>query len=176
MWAHAATRAGGDFTIQSQDTQRVAATPQTKKIGPKPRMNRMDFPIPRRIRFACGVLSSSTPTPEIIETYPGTRGSTQGERKETRPARNAAIMEGFGRFDIDFNCTCCGPTLQNQTRGSGLSCRMCRGRSCSNCEPRRSHPSAKNAEERGSLICCVVSERRSNAIELVALKPDQPWA
>jgi hypothetical protein len=31
--------------------------------------------------------------PEIIEIYPGTSGSTQGERNDTRPAVNAAISE-----------------------------------------------------------------------------------
>src|SRR5258708_5716456 len=33
------------------------------------------------------------PMPESIEMYPGTRGSTQGERKETNPARKAPRSE-----------------------------------------------------------------------------------
>src|SRR5215469_11144877 len=37
------------------------------------------------------------------ETYPGTSGSTQGERKETRPARKAAM--GVGLAIPDY-CTC----------------------------------------------------------------------
>jgi hypothetical protein len=47
-------------------------------------------------------LSSSTPTPEISDTYPGTSGSTQGERNETTPAINAAIGVGFA---IRVYCT-----------------------------------------------------------------------
>jgi hypothetical protein len=35
----------------------------------------------------------SMPMPESIEMYPGTRGSTQGERNETSPAINAAARE-----------------------------------------------------------------------------------
>ena len=63
-------------------------------------MNPTEFTITRRISWPCGAFSSSTPTPEIRETYPGTRGSTQGERKEIRPAKNAAI--GSGRLDIQL--------------------------------------------------------------------------
>src|ERR1700676_2554715 len=33
--------------------------------------------------------------PESIETYPGTRGNTQGDRKETSPARNTAKIDRF---------------------------------------------------------------------------------
>src|SRR5947209_726143 len=36
--------------------------------------------------------SSSTLAPEIRDIYPGTRGSTQGEMNERKPATNAAIM------------------------------------------------------------------------------------
>ena len=63
----------------------------------KPRMNPIEFTITRRISWPCGDFSSSTPAPEIRETYPGTSGSTQGERNEIRPAKNAAI--GSGRLD-----------------------------------------------------------------------------
>jgi hypothetical protein len=38
--------------------------------------------------------------PEMRETYPGTSGSTQGERNETIPATNTAI--GKGNEDISF--------------------------------------------------------------------------
>src|SRR5579863_6898843 len=63
-----------------------------------PRMNAMEFSMTLRNSCDSWVLSCSTPTPEISETYPGTRGSTHGDRKETRPARNAAI--GRGRLFI----------------------------------------------------------------------------
>ena len=42
--------------------------------------------------------NSSTPAPEIRETYPGTSGKTHGDRNEIRPAKNAAI--GRGSDDI----------------------------------------------------------------------------
>ena len=54
----------------------------------------------RRISWACGDLSSSTPAPEIRDTYPGTSGSTQGERNEIKPAKKAAM--GSGRLFISF--------------------------------------------------------------------------
>jgi hypothetical protein len=44
--------------------------------------------------------SSSTPAPEISDTYPGTSGKTHGERNETKPAKKAAI--GSGNVDIAF--------------------------------------------------------------------------
>ena len=49
-------------------------------------------------QMTLGDLSSSTPAPEISETYPGTSGSTQGERNEIRPAKKAA--SGNGRLVI----------------------------------------------------------------------------
>ncbi len=49
-------------------------------------------------RGAWPCFSSSTPIPESIEMYPGTSGSTHGERKETNPATNAANTETSMRF------------------------------------------------------------------------------
>jgi hypothetical protein len=66
----------------------------------KPRMNPIEFTMMRRMSCDCGDFSSSTPAPEMRETYPGTNGSTQGERNEINPARNAAM--GSGRLDIVF--------------------------------------------------------------------------
>jgi hypothetical protein len=45
--------------------------------------------------------SSSTLAPEIREMYPGTRGSTHGDKNETIPARNTAI--GRGNEDINLS-------------------------------------------------------------------------
>ena len=61
------------------------------------------------------------PAPEIRERYPGTSGSTQGERNEMSPAKKAAI--GSGRLDMR-------PLLylpefffvSNQTIGAEISC------------------------------------------------------
>src|ERR1700680_1612050 len=60
----------------------------------KPRMNAMEFSMTLRSRWDSCVLSCSTPTPEISETYPGTSGSTHGERNDTSPARKAAMGRG----------------------------------------------------------------------------------
>jgi hypothetical protein len=63
-------------------------------------MNPIELIITRRINCACDdPFNSSTPTPEINETYPGTSGNTQGERNDSSPATNAAI--GSGRLDIN---------------------------------------------------------------------------
>jgi hypothetical protein len=42
--------------------------------------------------------SASTLLPEMSETYPGTSGNTQGDRKDRTPATKAAI--GSGKLDI----------------------------------------------------------------------------
>src|SRR5471032_1787407 len=67
-------------------------------------MNPMEFNMTRRLSWPCEVLSCSTPTPEMRETYPGTRGRTQGDRKEISPATKTP--SGSGRFNIDLYCTC----------------------------------------------------------------------
>jgi hypothetical protein len=41
-----------------------------------------------------GSLSSSKPTPEMSDMYPGISGKTHGVRNETNPAANAAIGRG----------------------------------------------------------------------------------
>src|SRR5579864_1489716 len=110
-----ATLASVCLYIPSAEPIPVAASPSAMKMVLKPRMNPMEFTITRRIRFASGAFSSSTPTPEIMETYPGTSGSTQGERKETKPAKNAPIIEGVGRVDIESYCNCWLLPQQNQT-------------------------------------------------------------
>src|SRR2546430_6193341 len=44
-------------------------------------------------RGCCPCRNCSMPTPDNIEIYPGTSGSTHGERNETSPARNEAANE-----------------------------------------------------------------------------------
>src|ERR1700675_3294564 len=63
-----------------------------------PSMNAMEFNMTLRSSWDSCVLSCSTPTPEISDTYPGTSGSTHGERNDTKPARKAAT--GRGRLVI----------------------------------------------------------------------------
>src|SRR5438876_6596612 len=69
-----------------------------------PSMKPTEFSMTLRSSCASCDLSSSTPAPEISDTYPGTSGSTQGERNDTNPATKAAI--GSGSVDIQKYCTC----------------------------------------------------------------------
>src|SRR5580765_7699916 len=72
----------------------VAAAPNITKTTVNPRMNISECNSTVLSSLRSFVCSSSTLAPEIKETYPGTSGSTQGERNETIPARNAAIGRG----------------------------------------------------------------------------------
>src|SRR5262249_30980100 len=54
-------------------------------------MNKTEFNATARILFPSRCFSSSIPELEIREMYPGTNGSTHGERNEINPAMNAAI-------------------------------------------------------------------------------------
>src|SRR5215472_11633243 len=114
-------------TIDSECLYLAATWPISVEIAPKvmkttlnPRMNPIEFTITRRISCACGDFSSSTPAPEISDTYPGTSGSTQGERKETSPARKAAV--GRGSVDMRLYCTCWSYPL-NKTPSKEISYR-----------------------------------------------------
>src|SRR5215469_1746740 len=92
-------------TIDRECLYRAAIWPISVEIAPSvtnttlnPRMNPTELTITRRINCDWGDLSSSTPAPEINETYPGTSGKTQGDRNEMSPAMKAAI--GSGRLDM----------------------------------------------------------------------------
>jgi hypothetical protein len=67
----------------------------------KPKMKAAEFSISLRSTRASWDFSSSTPVPEINDTYPGTSGRTQGDRKEISPAKNAAM--GRGKLVIVFS-------------------------------------------------------------------------
>src|SRR5580698_1627329 len=60
----------------------------------KPMMKAAELSITLRKSWPSFIFSCSTPTPEIKETYPGTSGSTQGDRKEINPATKAASGKG----------------------------------------------------------------------------------
>src|SRR5438105_4890448 len=73
------------------------------KTSEKPRMKASEWMIvSRRTRGpALPAVSSSNETPVMKVTYEGTSGSTQGEMKETTPARKAARSETW--FTCDSN-------------------------------------------------------------------------
>src|SRR6266700_537751 len=91
-----------------------------------PAIKANEFSITFRRTDASCTFNSSTPTPEISDTYPGTSGNTQGERNETKPARKAAI--GSGRFAIQRYCTfypCTGAQYHRSCAvGAGLLTRF----------------------------------------------------
>src|SRR5882672_7539397 len=98
-----AIRASSDLYCANSCPTSVEIAPSVMNTILKPRMNAAEFSITLRKNCPCSVLSSSTPTPEIKETYPGTRGSTHGERNEINPATKAA--SGSGKVDIKFYCS-----------------------------------------------------------------------
>src|ERR1700693_4790631 len=69
----------------SSDLYRASSCPTSVEIAPsvtnttlKPRIKPMEFSITLENRRDSGAFNSSTPAPEINDTYPGTRGKTQG--------------------------------------------------------------------------------------------------
>src|ERR1700728_2057509 len=99
-----ATRASSDLYCARNWPTSVEIAPKVIKTILKPKMKAAELNITLRKSCPSCDFSCSTPTPEIRETYPGTSGSTHGERNEIRPAKNAAI--GSGRLDMRFYCTC----------------------------------------------------------------------
>src|SRR5580692_4123509 len=69
----------------------------------KPMMKAAELSITLRKSWPSFIFSCSTPTPEISETYPGTSGSTQGDRNENNPATKAA--SGNGKLVIFIYCS-----------------------------------------------------------------------
>src|SRR5437588_3662585 len=81
----------------------LATAPSTMNTRLNPMMNIIEFSITERMSLESWCFSSSTPAPEMSETYPGTSGRTQGERNEIRPAKNAA--SGSGSEDMKAYCS-----------------------------------------------------------------------
>src|ERR1035441_786802 len=101
----------------------VEIAPSVMKTMLKPMMNAAELSITLRKSWPSFIFNCSTPTPEIRETYPGTSGSTQGERNEISPATKAA--NGSGRVDIFSYCSegsnVCTGILLDAFRKVGLS-------------------------------------------------------
>src|ERR1019366_9327047 len=84
----------------------VATAPSAINTTLNPRMNITEFSSTERLSLRLADCNWSTLVPEISETYPGTSGKMQGERKDKSPARNTAI--GSGRLDIRLYLTARG--------------------------------------------------------------------
>src|SRR5215470_735633 len=65
-----------------------------------PTMNIREFSITVRSTLSSRVFRFSILAPEISDTYPGTSGSTHGERKDNKPATKAAIGRGVPDIDV----------------------------------------------------------------------------
>src|SRR5580658_4192839 len=107
MMTAPAMRASNDLYCARTCPTSVEIAPRVMKTMLKPMMNAAEFSITLRNSCPSFNFSCSTPTPEIRETYPGTSGSTQGDRNEISPATNTA--SGSGKLDIRFYCS--GQTL-----------------------------------------------------------------
>src|SRR5262245_13086363 len=75
-----------------------AAAPNATKTTVNPRINISECKSTVLSSLRSFDWSSSMLAPEIREMYPGTKGSTQGDRNETIPAMNTAM--GNGNADI----------------------------------------------------------------------------
>ena len=71
-------------------------------ITENPRMKKIELltTVLMREEFSLSACSCSSEIPEMIEMYPGTSGSTQGERKDTTPAANAAKTDTLSIMQI----------------------------------------------------------------------------
>src|ERR1700687_4707407 len=81
----------------------VEIAPSVMKTMLKPMMKAAELSITLRKSSPSFSFSCSTPTPEIRETYPGTSGSTQGDKNEISPATKAA--SGNGKLVISLYCS-----------------------------------------------------------------------
>src|ERR1700681_467696 len=100
-----AIRASSDLYCARTWPTSVEIAPKVMKTMLKPMMNAAELSITLRKSSPSFIFSCSTPTPEIRETYPGTSGSTQGDKKEISPATKAA--SGNGKLVISLYCSDC---------------------------------------------------------------------
>src|SRR6266481_5834647 len=103
MMTTPAMRASSDLYWARTWPTSVEIAPSVMKTMLKPMMNAAELNITLRKSSPSFIFSCSTPTPEIRETYPGTSGSTQGDKNEISPATNAA--SGNGKLVIFLYCS-----------------------------------------------------------------------
>src|SRR5271166_3722817 len=94
MMTAPAMRASSDLYCARTWPTSVEIAPKVIKTMLKPMMNAAELSITLRKSSPSFSFSCSTPTPEIRETYPGTSGSTQGDRNEISPATKTANGNG----------------------------------------------------------------------------------
>src|ERR1022692_4665265 len=117
MMTTPAMRASSDLYCARIWPTSVEIAPKVMKTMLKPMMNAAELSITLRKSSPSFSFNCSTPTPEIRETYPGTSGSTQGDRNEISPATKAA--SGNGRLVIFLYCSDRGDVCTQSTRCVG---------------------------------------------------------
>src|ERR1700694_4424314 len=103
MMTTPAIRARSDLYCASTWPTSVEMAPSVMNTILKPIMNAAEFNITLRKSSPSFSFNCSTPTPEISETYPGTSGSTQGDKNEISPATKTA--SGNGKLVISLYCS-----------------------------------------------------------------------
>src|ERR1700686_770045 len=94
MMTTPAIRASSDLYCTSTCPTSVEIAPSVIKTMLKPMMKAAELSITFRKSSPSFSFNCSTPTPEINETYPGTSGSTQGDKDEISPATKTASGNG----------------------------------------------------------------------------------
>src|ERR1039457_2579735 len=118
MMTAPAMRASSDLYCARTWPTSVEIAPSVMKTILKPMMKAAELSITLRKSSPSFSFNCSTPTPEIRETYPGTSGSTQGDKNEISPATKAA--SGNGKLVISLYCSDRGevaPCLQDAAEG-----------------------------------------------------------
>src|SRR5208283_4639278 len=103
MMTAPAMRASSDLYCARTWPTSVEIAPSVMKTMLNPMMKAAELSITLRKSCPSCSFNCSTPTPEIRETYPGTSGSTQGDKNEISPATKAA--SGNGKLVIFFYCS-----------------------------------------------------------------------
>src|ERR1700687_5820713 len=103
MMTAPAILASSDLYCASTWPTSVEIAPSVMKTMLKPMMKAAELSITLRKSSPSFIFNCSTPAPEIRETYPGTSGSTQGDKNEISPATKAA--SGNGKLVIFLYCS-----------------------------------------------------------------------
>ena len=126
---------GGDRSFNTPI--QVAVAPRRINIRENPATKKSE--LIRTIRFSLSrndgidflFLSSVKVTPDTKEIYPGTRGNTQGDKKEISPAVKAINMETSGIFYLlpqyfikRFSCHYCSVSFIQNARRAALEVKL----------------------------------------------------
>jgi hypothetical protein len=115
------------------EPSQVAVAPSRINTTEKPAIKKTELNKTARLSLLSQVVfsalspSSAKETPDMNETYPGTNGSTQGDRNEINPAANAIYIETSGMFSNSalfqtyYNLLICEHSTVHEGRKPGTS-------------------------------------------------------